>query len=250
MAVMSKIASDLLPFYMAGREAKLTRIRKLCADPEDLCQAVLDGNEGVRDACAGAAQRAADLLRSDARYRKQWSKDSADEVAELSTDDLSRAFDAYIVGLRDELAYVLEPDVLECISDELEEVDDDEDGDDEVEDEEEDEDDDPPTPRLLHGADPLTLVREAVRSMPASGRFGHEKVFISEIWKRVGKRVAGTLPTLDEFKLWLVTQNRTRALTLARADLVGAMDPKKVQESEITDLGATFHFVIDPEAKF
>lgn len=80
-------------------------------------------------------------------------------------------------------------------------------------------------------------------TMPSSGRFGSEKVFISEIWKRVGNKL---FPTLNEFKRWLLLNNRQGNLVLARADLIGAMDPTQVQTSEIMDRGAVFHFVLDP----
>jgi hypothetical protein len=100
----------------------------------------------------------------------------------------------------------------------------------------------PPSVPKTTTPDPVTRVREAVTTMPASGRFG-DKVFISEIWHRVGRQVA---PSLAAFKSWLVDQNRRGALILARADLIGALDPKKVAESEIKDRNATFHFVLDP----
>ncbi len=49
--------------------------------------------------------------------------------------------------------------------------------------------------------------------------------------------------TLDDFKKKLLEANRRGLLTLMRADLVGAMDPAEVAQSEINDRGATFHFV-------
>ncbi len=55
--------------------------------------------------------------------------------------------------------------------------------------------------------------------------------------------------SLDGFKRWLVSANSERQLDLARADLVGAMDRRLVAESEIEDLGSTFHFVLDPNAR-
>jgi hypothetical protein len=91
-------------------------------------------------------------------------------------------------------------------------------------------------------SDPVQIVQSALRDMPASGRFGPDKVFISDLWDRIGRRLS---MSLDQFKRWLVTQNRLRTLDLARADLVGAMDPGKVERSEIRHLGADFHFVID-----
>jgi len=94
----------------------------------------------------------------------------------------------------------------------------------------------------------LTLVREAIPLIGSDGRFGKEKVFVSAIWQRLERD--NQLPdlSLDRFKRWLVTANREQKLDLARADLVGAMDPKLVRESEIEDLGATFHFVVDRRA--
>lgn len=84
-----------------------------------------------------------------------------------------------------------------------------------------------------------------LKKAPVSARFGPEKVFISEIWNAVGGRSGWSMP---QFKEWLVDQNRQRKLTLARADLVGAMNPRQVAESEIRSLGASFHFVLDPAA--
>jgi len=94
----------------------------------------------------------------------------------------------------------------------------------------------------------LTLVREAIPRIGSDGRFGPEKVFVSAIWHRI--ETDSRLPelSLERFKRWLVTANRDQLLDLARADLVGAMDAKLVAESEIQDLGATFHFVVDRRA--
>lgn len=39
--------------------------------------------------------------------------------------------------------------------------------------------------------------------------------------------------------------NRNQLLALARADIVDDMDARLVVDSEIEDLGATFHFVLD-----
>jgi hypothetical protein len=87
-------------------------------------------------------------------------------------------------------------------------------------------------------------VREAIPRIGAEGRFG-EKVYVSAIWRTIERdRRAGDL-SLDHFKRWLVHANRDGWLVLARADLIGAMDAKQVNESEIQDRGATFHFVLD-----
>jgi len=92
----------------------------------------------------------------------------------------------------------------------------------------------------------IGIVLDAVRGMPVAGRFGPEKVFVSEIWDRVGGRLG---MSLQQFKAWLVDRNRAGDLTLARADLVGAMDPDQVRRSEIDVHGATFHFVLDRSAQ-
>ena len=94
-------------------------------------------------------------------------------------------------------------------------------------------------------SDPLPVVLDAIRRVPASGRFGKQKVFISALWDRVGSKIAMSLP---QFKAWLIAANRNRQLDLARADLVGAMDQDLVSKSEIDHMGATFHFVIDRDA--
>jgi hypothetical protein len=94
----------------------------------------------------------------------------------------------------------------------------------------------------------LTLVREAIPRIGSDGRFGPEKVFVSAIWHRIESDSRLPDLSLERFKRWLVTANRDQLLDLARADLVGAMDAKLVAESEIRDLGSTFHFVVDRRA--
>jgi predicted transcriptional regulator with HTH domain len=72
-------------------------------------------------------------------------------------------------------------------------------------------------------------------------------VFVSEIWRRVQQDPSARGLSLDQFKRWLLAANRDGDLDLVRADLVGAMNRNQVAESEISDRGATFHFVVDPE---
>jgi hypothetical protein len=97
--------------------------------------------------------------------------------------------------------------------------------------------------------DLLSAVKNAVRTMPATGRFGNEKVFISEVWKRVAHDRDLASMGLPAFKKWLIVANRNRQVDLARADLIGAMNRDQVMESEIEDRGATFHFIIDRDAR-
>lgn len=77
------------------------------------------------------------------------------------------------------------------------------------------------------------------------GRFG-DKVFISALWRDLQSdpRMGGM--TYDQFRKALLDANRMGLLTLARGDVIGAMDPNEVRDSEINDRGATFHFVLHP----
>jgi hypothetical protein len=70
-------------------------------------------------------------------------------------------------------------------------------------------------------------------------------VFVSALWRQLGEGSSFPGLTLDGFKSRLVAANRQQQLTLARADLVGAMDPREVAASEIRYLNSTFHFVLD-----
>lgn len=84
-------------------------------------------------------------------------------------------------------------------------------------------------------------VLEAARASK-TGRFGHDKVFISHVLRQLtdeGARVNDA----GEFKERLVSVHRHRLLSLSRADLVEAMDPRDVAASETRYLNATFHFV-------
>lgn len=71
-----------------------------------------------------------------------------------------------------------------------------------------------------------------------TGRYGHNKVFISHVWRGLdGEKDAAA------FKERLVAAHREGLIDLSRADLVEAMSPEDVAASETTYFGATFHFV-------
>lgn len=95
-----------------------------------------------------------------------------------------------------------------------------------------------PKPRALYsGVDAgertfAEQVHAAIPNIPAEGRFGDRKVFIRDLWETMGKP-----GTLDDFKAQLVAENRAGSLKLHRADLVQAMDPRRVAESEIIHPG-------------
>ncbi len=91
-------------------------------------------------------------------------------------------------------------------------------------------------------------VRALARACPA-GRFGDNKVFIAAVWRQSQAEANFPRLTLDEFKARLVQAHRAGLLQLSRADLVQAMDPAAVAESEVPYLNATFHFVLLDEAR-
>ncbi len=93
---------------------------------------------------------------------------------------------------------------------------------------------------------PLSVVLAAVRAAPASARYGPADVFIYPLWRKVKGKLG---MSLEQFKRWLVDENREQHLTLMRADMVDDMNPELVEKSEISDLGAQFHFVLDEEAR-
>ena len=78
---------------------------------------------------------------------------------------------------------------------------------------------------------------------PQTIRFGTHKAFIDSVFERYQSGAAGPLMELPMFKKKLVTAHRKGLLTLARADLVEAMDPQRVAASETRYLNTTFHFV-------
>ncbi|TKD03364.1 hypothetical protein [Polyangium fumosum] len=75
-----------------------------------------------------------------------------------------------------------------------------------------------------------------------SGRFGENKVFVSHVIRQLeGEGFA--IGDVNAFKERLVAAHRGKLLALSRADLVQAMAPADVEDSEIGHLNGTFHFV-------
>lgn len=84
---------------------------------------------------------------------------------------------------------------------------------------------------------------QALAERTPSGRYGDERVFIASVWHAAETKPRPPSPSLSDFKARLVEANRAGLLRLHRADLVGAMDPQLVSESETHYLNATFHFI-------
>jgi hypothetical protein len=103
----------------------------------------------------------------------------------------------------------------------------------------------PPLPSATSSLD-LPAFAEQVKSTARNcltGRFGENKVFIAHVWKAI--QADPNLGAMDfsTFKERLTEANHARLLDLSRADLVQAMDPDDVRQSEVHYLNATFHFV-------
>jgi hypothetical protein len=86
----------------------------------------------------------------------------------------------------------------------------------------------------------------AARQAPPAGWFGDNKVFIARAWRQLHSQPGAPGASLDlpAFKQRLVEANREGLLRLSRADLVSAMDPADVRESETRYLNAEFHFIL------
>jgi hypothetical protein len=86
-------------------------------------------------------------------------------------------------------------------------------------------------------------VKALARTSPPGDRFGGNKVFVAAVWRASQREPGFPRLALPEFKARLVEANRDGLLSLSRADLVQAMDPARVAESETHYLNAVFHFV-------
>lgn len=106
----------------------------------------------------------------------------------------------------------------------------------------------PSAPASAVPSAPFDLKAFAERAVSAarssrSGWFGDDKVFIAHAWRSAQGGPGFENMEIETFKRRLAEANQARYLDLVRADLVEAMDPRDVQESEVRFLGATFHFV-------
>jgi hypothetical protein len=104
----------------------------------------------------------------------------------------------------------------------------------------------PPQP----AAEPFDLhafadtIRALAAASPPQDRFHDNKVFIVALWQASQREASFPRCSLPEFKHRLVEANAQHLLHLSRADLVQAMDPQLVSDSEIVHQNATYHFVL------
>jgi hypothetical protein len=107
----------------------------------------------------------------------------------------------------------------------------------------------------LGPAEPLGLaafastVRALANESRPEDRFHDNKVFIAALWRASQQERSFPRLSLPEFKQRLIEANAQHLLHLSRADLVQAMDPQLVAESETPYLNAAFHFVLLEEAR-
>ena len=80
----------------------------------------------------------------------------------------------------------------------------------------------------------------------ANQRYGWRKVFLAAVHGALGGEGA---IHLEAFKRRMVSAHRAGLLVLARADLVAAMPQAAVADSEVSEGGAEFHFVLDDAAR-
>jgi hypothetical protein len=106
-----------------------------------------------------------------------------------------------------------------------------------------------PSPAEPQSAEPFDLAAFAatVRALAANSRpddrFHDNRVFIAALWRASQQEPNFPRVSLPDFKQRLVEANSQNLLHLSRADLVAAMDPQMVTDSETAYLNATFHFV-------
>lgn len=123
--------ADYVFFYLEGREAKRL---KADIDTAVIAEQVAAGKGTIHELLHKAVSDAAKGLEVD-RQKRRWLSDYEDEIKQAGGDG-EAAYRHYCDGRIDELVYVLEPEVLECLDDEEDDADGDEgdDGDDDEED--------------------------------------------------------------------------------------------------------------------
>ena len=130
------MTEDLISFYLQGRAVKsISRIRKFAADPDEIAVKITAG-AGVRPAIGAACDEAASQLRANRKARQTWAADSKDDLVGLGAGGEDLAWGAYCQGMSDELAYVIESEVLDALEGDEEEGE----GDDDVEESDDDDD--------------------------------------------------------------------------------------------------------------
>lgn len=90
-----------------------------------------------------------------------------------------------------------------------------------------------------------TFVRDVLSAATHAngGRWDGAKVFVNHVWRQMTAEGKRSGLNLESFKAHLLEANRQGLLHLSRADLVHAMPPEDVRESEISSFGDVLHFI-------
>jgi uncharacterized protein (DUF2267 family) len=102
----------------------------------------------------------------------------------------------------------------------------------------------PPAPETFDLSTFAATLRALAAISPPQDRFHDNKVFIAALWRASQRESSFPRLSLADFKRRLVEANSQDLLHLSRADLVQAMDPQLVADSETSFLNANFHFVL------
>lgn len=101
---------------------------------------------------------------------------------------------------------------------------------------------------VLDAAASVGPSQQDARLRHTGGRWGRDKVFISDLYDALKGKPGFAGMSLDDFKGRLIDANRQRRLTLNRVDLPQFADPARMDRSRATHLGSDFHVVTVPES--
>lgn len=131
---MAKITGDYWQFYLEGREQR--RLLKHDIAEDALAADMVRTGASFRDVVTAACTKVAAPL-DGGKAKKIWIAEHGDQIT-AAGGDAEAAYAAFLLGRVDELAYALEPGVVEALGEQFgdgEEEDDEEDEEDENEDE-------------------------------------------------------------------------------------------------------------------
>jgi hypothetical protein len=124
---MANIAGDYWQFYIEGREQR--RLLKHDIAEDALAEEMVRTGARFRDVVSAACEKAAAPL-DGGKLKKIWITEHNDQIT-AAGGDTRAAYAAFLQGKADELAYALEPGVVEALREQFGEEGDDEDEDDE-----------------------------------------------------------------------------------------------------------------------
>lgn len=111
MPDMTEISGKYWDFYIEGREA---RGLKHDIDIDDVAEKLRPGGATLRDAILAACDAAAKPLDS-GKSKRTWIAERTEDIAEAG-GNAEEAYRAWLKGRIDELAYMLEPEVINALA--------------------------------------------------------------------------------------------------------------------------------------